>query len=164
MAGKKISPKLQQITNKYLVSIGTSRADLSEKQWEIVAKHIKNQRITVSIILISGVIMAGLSLWAFRLGKKGLASMIPEKTHLITLVSETGEESAPINPEDMKNYMKAVADLYWNCGSTFILASIFFAQAFITVPLTRRANKKMLEAFISHKQEQDPPNNQTLLE
>jgi hypothetical protein len=151
MTRKKISPRLQQAAEKYLSSIGASRADLSEKQWEIVVKHVKTQRMAVLILLIFGVILAGLSFWAFRLGEKGMASIIPEKAHLITFVSKTGEESASINPEDIKNYMKAVVDSYWNCGSSFALAGLFFTYAFITIPLTKRANKKMLEAFISHR-------------
>ena len=45
MAKKKVSPKVQQNAEQYLVSLGSSRELLTDKQWEIVTNFIKAQRI-----------------------------------------------------------------------------------------------------------------------
>ena len=164
MTRKKISPKIQQAAEKYLGSLGSSRTDLTDKQWEIVVNHVKTQRMRVPILLVFGIIFAGLSLWAFWLGKKGMDSIMPNETSLVTFVSKAGDKSVSLNPDDMKNYIKAVTELYWQCGLSFTLAISFFVFAFITIPLTRRGNKRIFEAFIPHRQETISPRNRTSLE
>ncbi len=159
MTKKKISPKAQQAAEKYLGSLGSSRTNLTDKQWEIIANYVKTEKMKMPVLLVFGIICAGLSFWAFWLGEKGMASIIPEKAHLITFVSKTGEESTPVNPDEFKNYMKAVIGLYWKCGSSFILAIFCFVSAFIIIPLTRRGNKRIFEAFIPRRQETTSPRN-----
>ncbi|MDD5327861.1 MAG: hypothetical protein PHY02_08630 [Phycisphaerae bacterium] len=157
MARKKISPRIQQAAEKYLDSIGASKADLSDKQWEIVADYVKAQRMVVPLLLIIGIISIGVSIWSFRLGEKGMASIIPEKAHLIKFISKTGEESTPVNPDEIKNYTEVIMGLYWKCGSFFMLAGFCFMFAFVNVPLNRRRNKRVFEAFIPHRQEDKSP-------
>jgi len=152
MAKKKISPKVQEATEKYLTSLGSSKEQLTEKQWEIVTNYVKSRRVaklTITFFLIAGIFNAGLCYWAFHLGKHAINSMIPSETAQVTYVSKNGEKSIPLTPASITDYMKAAANLYWSAGSSFVLA-VFFFSWFIIAPLLRRSNRKMLEAFIPH--------------
>lgn len=151
---KKISPKIQQAAEKYLDSLGSSQEELTEKQREIVANCFKTRRIRVLILLVLGLIVAGVGFWSFQLGKKALASVVPHEADKIIFVSKTGEQSMPVQPGDVKKYTKVVTKLYWNCGACYVLAVFFLTSAFIIVPLSIRENKKILKAFIPRRQEQ----------
>lgn len=151
MAKKKISKKVQQAAEKYLDSLGSSREQLTDKQWEATVNYVKSRQIAkvaIIFLLVFGVINACLSFWTFQLGRKGAASIVPNEAGQVIFVSKAGEKSMPINVNDIKNYMKAVAELYWQCGSCFVLATVFFAWVLISIPLTRRANRKMFEALV----------------
>ena len=156
MAKKKISEKVLAAGEKYLTSLGSSREQLTDKQWGVVVKYVKGQRITklcVAFFLIVGLICADLSLRAFRLGSKGLSSVIPNEVTEIIFVFKAGEESMPLKPDDVKDYINAAAWSYWLCGACFVLAVSFFASVLISLPLGRRLYKKMFEGLIPRKQE-----------
>ena len=156
MAEKKTSEKVLAAGEKYLTSLGSSREQLTDKQWGVVVKYVKGQRITklcVAFFLIVGLICADLSLRAFRLGSKGLASVIPNEVAEIILVFKAGEESMLLKPDDVKDYINAAAGSYWLCGACFVLAVSSFALAFISLPLGRRLYKKMFEGLIPRKGE-----------
>jgi len=156
MAKKKISLKVQQTAEKYLASLGSSREQLTDKQWETVANYVKSRpiaKLAIIFLLIFGVINACLSFWTFQLGKKGMVSIMPNETGQVIFVSKAGEKSASLSRDYMNNYIKTVTDLYWQCGSSFTLAISLFALVLIAVPFTSRANRKLLEALIPRKQE-----------
>lgn len=154
---KKISPKIQQAAEKYLDSLGSSREQLTEKQWEVVIGYVKYRRTSkqaVVTLLVFGTILACLALLAFQHSKKGVTSVIPKEVDKVVFIYKTnGESSKSLRPDDIRNYIRATAKLSWHTGSSFVLAIFMFGFAFIIIPLLRRRNRKMLEAFIQHKQE-----------
>ena len=147
---KKISPKVQLAAEKYLASLGSSKEQLTDKQWEIVVNYMKFRRtanLTIIGSLLFGVFIACSSFWALNCGKKAIDSIVPNDTREIVFISKPGETSIPVSPDYMKNYIKAVAKMYWHHGAEFVLAMWLFGLAAVSISL-RRDKQKMLEAFI----------------
>jgi hypothetical protein len=150
MVTKKISPKVQLAAEKYLALLGSSKEQLTDRQWQVVINYVKSQsvaKLAITFLLIFCILTAYLSFWAFKLGQKGINSIVPNQTAEIILISKSGEKSQPIKPDEMKNYTKAIAKLYWHHGAEFVMA-MFMLSLVILSFVERRAKRKMLEAFI----------------
>lgn len=151
MAKKKISPKVQKAAKKYLVSLGSSREQLTDKQWQIIANYMKTERKKVPILLVFGVVWACMCFLCFRYAKNHIARIVPNE---VVFVSKADKESTiTLKPDDIKEHIDYLRDAYFNAGSLFVLTVFMFTSVFITIPLMRRANRKMLEAFIPRRQE-----------
>ncbi len=150
MGKRKISKKVEQAAEKYLGSLGSSRTDLTNKQWEIIANYVKTERMKVPILLVFGVIFACLGFLYLQRAKSHIAYVVPDE---VIFISKAGQEpSIPLKPDDIKEHIDYFTHGYFMTGSLFILTVFFFTFVFITIPLTRRGNKRMFEAFISHRQ------------
>lgn len=152
MAGKKISPKVQLAAEEFLASIGSSREQLTERQWEAVAravKGLKTAKIAIAALLVFGAVCAGLSFWGFSLGSRMITSAVPEGTKEIVFISEAGEESRPESADYMKCYIRAAARISWQHGTQLGLAAAFCYTAIIGA-MSRRDKRKLLQALLAH--------------
>jgi len=153
MAAKKISPKVQQATEKYLASLGSSRDQLTEKQWQTIANYIRAQRMKVLFFLIFGIIFACVSFWAYQLGNKGATLTIPNEADEVIFVSKADAASTePLKAEHIRNCVQRVGALQWRSGMTFTIALYFLVFTFM-VPFERTQMKKTLRPFIPLKQD-----------
>ena len=155
MAKKKISKKVQQAAEKYLDSLGSSREQLSDKQWEVFANYVKSRRMVVLIVTLSlgvGIFSARFSLRAFQRGNEEIASLIPEEVQKVVFVSKAGEEISTLVPGIIKLDVKNAAWAYWQSAAGLTVAAFVFLQLLIYILLDRRNMKKTVEAFIPRKQ------------
>jgi hypothetical protein len=150
MFKRKISKKAQKAAEKYLNSLGSSREQLTDKQWNAVVNYVKRQRprIPIFIFLILSLIMAGLSFWAFQSGSKLISIATPSETIEVIFVSEAGEES--VEASDFSCYIRSVAKSYWHCGNAYALTLLNLFALFIFC-FYRHTQRKTLEAFIPRK-------------
>lgn len=154
MARKKISPKVQQATEKYLASLGSSREKLTQEQWEIIANHIRLQRITklIVVILLIGVVINLLfaCIW-LKMCHESMETLISEKFSYINKFKE--ELSSPLQLYLVK--LGVVGGLVvpsFALGCKFCIM-LFLLISAVATPFEIRKNKRNLEAFIPHTQE-----------
>ncbi|MHC4157967.1 MAG: hypothetical protein ACYSSO_02705 [Planctomycetota bacterium] len=152
MTRKKISQKIQQAAEKYLASHGSSREQLTDKQWEVFANYVKSRRMVVLFVTLSlaiSIFNAYLSLLAFQLGNQGVSSMIPSEAERVIFISKAGEEISSSVPSLLKLNAKYAGLAYWLSGLFLITAIFFFLQLLSYILLDRRNMKKTIDAFIS---------------
>jgi hypothetical protein len=155
MAKRKISQKTQQTAEKYLVSLGSSREQLSDKQWEVFANYVKSRRMLVLIVTLSlgaGIFSGRFSLRAFQRGNEEIALLIPEEVQKVVFVSKAGEEISTLVPGIIKLDAKNAALAYWRSAAGLTVAAFFFLQLLLYILLDRRNMKKTVEAFIPREQ------------
>ena len=151
MTKKEVSPKVQQAAEKYLGSLGYSRTDLTDKQWEIIINYVKTQRMVVPFLLVFGVVSACLGFLFLQSAKSYIAYVVPKE---VIFISKAGQEPfISLKPDDIKEYIDYFTHGYFMAGYLFMLTVFLFIFIFVNIPLTRRENKRMFEAFIPHKQE-----------
>jgi hypothetical protein len=157
MFKRKISKKAQKAAEKYLHSLGSSREQLTDKQWNVVANYSKKQRLIVPSLLLCGVLSAGLSFWTFQLSNKAVSSIIPSETTKVVFVFKANEEFMSQKSSSFCRRVSAATQLYWYVGATYIITISCFIAAFITTPLARRNQKKVLNPFIPRKTAEQKP-------
>jgi hypothetical protein len=151
MIKKKISPKVQQAVEKYLGSLGFSRTDLTDKQWEIITNYVKTQRMKVPILLVFGVVSACLGFLYFQHAKSYIDYAALDE---VIFISKAGKEPfISLKPDDIKKCFDYFTHGYFMAGFIFAGSVFCFTSIFILIPLTRRENKRMFKAFIPCKQE-----------
>jgi hypothetical protein len=149
--GRKISPKIQLAAEKYLTSLGSSREQLTDKQWEIIANYVKTRRMKVPILLTGGIFCACMGFLYSWYAKNHIANILPDEA---VFVSKANKESAiTLKPDDIKEHIDYLTHAYFMAGSLFILTVFMLGAVSICIPLMRRGNRKMLKAFIPRKQE-----------
>jgi hypothetical protein len=152
---KRISPKVQRATEEYLASLGSSRKELTQEQWVILAKHVRRQRVekfSMVLLVVVGLLKVWLTWWALQLGNVTIFSAVPKNVERIIFVSDAGEQVTTV-PELLKLDMKLVALAYCYAGVSFVLAVFLLTGGLIFLPLDRRATKKMLEALVPRRPE-----------
>jgi len=154
MAKKKISPKIQEATEKYLASLGSTREKLTDKQWEIIANHIKRQRATkliVAILLICVVISFLFACVWLKMCHESIETLISEKFSYINEFKE--ELSSPLQLYLIKlGIVGGLVVPSFALGSKLVII-LFFLLSAITYPFDMRREKRTIEAFIPPTQE-----------
>lgn len=154
MFKKKISLKIQQATEKYLTSLGSSREQLTDKQWHIITKHIKIQRMTKPIVLcclISGLVLMGVTLFYHHWARYEIERVTPN--HPIDFHELGDDGTIRVWPQEIKDYLELLSSMSFHTGPAFILGVLLLVAAF-AIPLTMRKNQKNLEEFIPRNNRQ----------
>jgi hypothetical protein len=156
MFKKKISLKAQQATEKYLTSLGSSREQLTDKQWHIVTKHVKSQRLVRPIVLcclILGLVLMSITFFYSRWARYEIERVTPN--HPIDLTELGDDGTVRVWPQEIKDYLELLSSMSFHTGPAFILGILLLVAVF-TVPLMIRKNRKKLEEFIPRKNQQTP--------
>ena len=148
------SPKIQQATEKYLGSLGSSREQLTDKQWRIVTKHVKFQRMVKPIVLcclMLGLMLMGITLFYHRWARYDIERVTPN--HPIDLRELGDDGTIRVYPQQIKEYLELLASMSFYTGPAFILGVLLLVAVF-AVPLRIYENKKKFEEFIPRKNQQ----------
>jgi len=148
------SPKVRQATEKYLASLGSSREQLTDKQWHIIARHVKSQRLIKPIVLcclILGLALMGITLFYNRWAAYEIERVTPN--HPIDLRELGDDGTIRVFPQEIKDYLELLSSMSFHTGPAFVLG-VFLLVAVFTVPLLIRRNRKTLEEFIPRKNQQ----------
>lgn len=148
MSKKKISPKIQQAAEKYLASLGSSREQLTDKQWETLAAHIKlqrNRKIGRIVFLLFGIIFASLTVWVFCITKERIQFYVPDDTISIQMYGQ--EPVISLEPEQIENIIKGYVDLGSGIARLFDFTLLNFAFFGLSWLINREHNK-ILRVFI----------------
>ena len=148
---KKISPKTQRLTEKYLSEKGLSLDDLTDGQQKHLLEFFKSKRINKLLILvmvICGLAFGIMSIQMFKLFTKISTNVAPQS---LTVIMEDGtEKTSELIPEDKKHII-----LYGNMCmiSGGLLATALYSLGGIfgsitgTI-ITTRHSKKIFDAFL----------------
>jgi len=148
------SPKIQRATEKYLGSLGSSREQLTDKQWRIVTKHVKFQRMVKPIVLcclMLGLMLMGITLFYHRWARYDIERVTPN--HPIDLRELGDDGTIRVYPQQIKEYLELLASMSFYTGPAFILGVLLLVAVF-AVPLRIYENKKKFEEFIPRKNQQ----------
>jgi len=148
------SPKIQRATEKYLGSLGSSREQLTDKQWRIVTKHVKFQRMVKPIVLcclMLGLMLMGITLFYHRWARYDIERVTPN--HPIDLRELGDDGTIRVYPQQIKEYLELLASMSFYTGPSFILGVLLLVAVF-AVPLRIYENKKKFEEFIPRKNQQ----------
>ena len=149
---KKISPKIQQAAEKYLASLGSSREQLTEEQWRVLATHIKRQphlKRSRIVLLFFGIIFGSLTILGFCLTNKRVRLYVPDDT---VSIQKAGSESATsLKPEEIENIIRGYIRFGSNITRSFDF-TVFFFVSFGIFWLTERELNKILRVFIPKRE------------
>ena len=138
----------ERAAEEYVETLGSSREQLTNKQWQIVVKAVgsmKGAKVAATLLPILAVVYICTSLLIFRSFWQ-LAGDI--ETNEGYTISEAGEEYESVASTGYtEEYGKGLILLGFLAGSIFGLALATLAVVFHTL-LNRRATKKMPEAFV----------------
>lgn len=153
MFTKTISPKVELAAQEYLASMDSSRQRLTDKQWKIVVNFVRGSRLIrplVASFLLLGIGLVCLGSLYSHWTKREIAKAVPAET---IFFYKAGERVViPLRPYEIKTYLRSLTGLSFNTGPAFILA-IFLFLSVLLIPLHKRANHRMLEAFIKPRPE-----------
>lgn len=151
---KKISPEIQHAAEKYLATLGSSRQQLTDEQWRVVIKHIKNRRmrgLCMFIFLCLAVLLLWLGFRAYRSAHYFLPEVLPVESVRIY----QGDSETLVEPQvqEIQNYINLSLKYGVKLGCYCLMGLLCLITPFDVWWRTRRMDK-VLEAFILRKQEQ----------
>ena len=152
--GRKISPEIQHVAEKYLASLGSSRWQLTYEQWRVVTRHIKYRRVRGLWMFIC-LCLAVLLLWSgfrtYRHAHGFLSEVLPVKSVRIY----QGDRETLVEPQvqEIQNYINLSLKYGAKIGYYCLMGLFFLIIPFDHWLWTKRMDK-VLEAFILRKQEQ----------
>ena len=149
---KKISPKIQEATEEFLATLGSSREQLTDEQWRVLATHIKRQphvKRSRIVLLLFGIIFGSLTVLGFCLTNKRVRLYVPDDT--VTIKKAGSKSVISLKPEEIENIIR----WYIRFGSSIARSfdfTVFFFVSFGIFWLTEREHNKILRAFISKRE------------
>ena len=157
MAKKKISPKVQHAAEKYLASLGSSREQLTDKQWEVFVNYVKVQRsfkTCMPIILLLAIICAYFTFFGFQKTNKLITRVVPDEVIYVT--KEASESPISLEPDIIKGYLERVRDLSFDTAGLFMI-TVMMLNVFVLRLIFKKHRLKAIEALVQRKQEPVPP-------
>ncbi len=98
MTLQKLSPKLENATESYLISLGSSRGSLTDDQFRVVAKYVKvrkSQPYHTVALMVFVAIKALLIVAVLMMAIYFVESAIPKNVKEVVFISPTGENRIP---------------------------------------------------------------------
>ena len=155
---KKISPKLQQAAEKYLLTLGSSRQYLTDKQWEIFLRHFKVERqlrwMTPFILLPFAIIMTFITFIAFRRANQTISSLVPDEVVYVRKANE--ETPVAIKPDQIKAYLNYIQKGAWLSGAGLANSTLLFTVIVLSIIL-KGHRRKCIEALVDRKDRYETP-------
>jgi len=154
MSKKKVSHKLQQGCEKYLASLGSSRDQLTEIQWEVLVNNVGvEQTFRWAIpffILPFALFHICLTVWSVHRTNELVNLAVPNEA---VYVSKTkGGLSTLLAPDQIKTYLVQLKKSSFNtCAG--LVNSILFSMIVIFRFVLRKHRLKVIEAVIVRKQD-----------
>jgi len=141
------TPKILKATERYVISIGRKREELTEEQWNFMVNYIKACRISILSLAIIGIINVAFTLMYFYFGQGFAKGVLPPE--VVTISFEEQGKSVSFSPEEMRRYLNRATDCYLNAGMGSML-SIFFLTFFIgNFTFIRVMNRKTHRILLS---------------
>lgn len=102
----------------------------------------------VLLFLVLGIVLCCLTLMYSRWIEREIAKAIPSET---VFFYKAGERNViPLRPYEIKEYLESLTKTAFYTGPAFIL-SVFLFLLVILIPLYRRTNAALLEAFVKQQ-------------
>jgi hypothetical protein len=150
MKSRNISPKLERDTECYLISVGSSRESLTDEQFRVVAKYVKERKSQPYLMaaLLVFVAINVLLIIAFIIRVKSLVeSGIPKDIKEIVLISPAGENH--ISPIVLGTDFMIIAVAGWICGFITVLLIRYIVDIiFVGFGFRGRKQREILECFL----------------
>lgn len=147
------SPKLERAIEDYLISSGSSRECLTQKQFQVVTKYVKiwraNPYVVVALLALA-VLEVLLIIWVCRMANSLVDSTIPKDTHEVILTSLAGEERTV--PITVKTTFLIIGILGWMCGLFTAKLIWFLTEVFLGLRLRNRMQREVLGCFLPKTQ------------
>ncbi|UCG46946.1 MAG: hypothetical protein JSU94_15785 [Phycisphaerales bacterium] len=146
---KKISPAVRAAAEAHLASLGSSRESLTDRQWQVVARHARQRRFS-TLALVLCVAFAAAHLWAAHRAWVYYPKLLAELASAIPAGVQQAADSNPAEPPPELLRRFAQISLVFALRIVSYLAVGF---GFLAVPLlsalSSRRTGRMISAFLS---------------
>jgi len=143
----KTSPRVLKATEKYIASLGRKREELTEEQWNLMVRYVKNRRIAIPFLLFSVIFCIGTTFAYWYQGHKYYTKVIPHQTVKISFDDQ--RESLSLSLEEIRRYLSNMADCYMMVGMSFLLAVLVLHIFIGSVTFTKMMNRKSHRILLS---------------
>ncbi|MBN1795304.1 MAG: hypothetical protein JW804_01395 [Sedimentisphaerales bacterium] len=144
-----LSEKFDKAAENYVASLGLSRENLTDDQWNIIRKQIKTQRLAFPFLIIVIVICFIFGCLYLNMWKKY------KKIHISTISSimETPEESENfLKSKDFSESMNTLSYLASQVAMQFTIGFVFFINVILNITLVRKERKKIFKILLQTSQ------------
>ncbi len=145
---KKISPAVRAAAEEYIASLGSSRENLTERQWQVVTKYVKQRRF-FTLALVLCVVFAAAHLWAAHRAWVYYPELLAELASAIPAGVQQAADSDPAEPPpDLLRRFAQISLVF----ALRVVSYLAVGFAFLAVPLLSALSShrtgKMIAAFL----------------
>ena|GEM_PF-3963804 len=145
---KRISPAVRAAAEKHLASLGCSRENPTDQQWQVITKYVRQRRF-FTLALVLCVVFAVAHLWAARHAWGYYPKLLAELASAIPAGAQQATDSDPVEPPpEVLGAFAQISLVFALRIISYLAIGLAFLAVPLLSPLSSRRTGKIIAAFL----------------